>query len=74
MSLYYHTAYLEMLESRCIAETCALTSAALLIEDGVKPEPATISGLHALCRQGLDLLLLEGFEAREEMTQPNIGE
>jgi hypothetical protein len=70
MSLYYHTAYLEMLQSRCTAETCAVTSAALLIEDGAKPEPAMISGLHALRRQGLNLLLLEGFEARrEEMTR-----
>jgi hypothetical protein len=70
MSLYYHTAYLEMLQSRCTAETCAVTSAALLIEDGAKPEPAMISGLHAQRRQGLNLLLLEEFEARrEEMTR-----
>jgi hypothetical protein len=69
MSLYYHTVYLEMLQSRCTAETCALTSAALLIEDGAKPEPAMISGLHELCRQGLNLLLLEGFEVREEMSR-----
>jgi hypothetical protein len=64
-----YKAYLEMLQSRRIAESCALTSAALLIADGVKPDPETIRGLHALRQEGLDLLLLGGVEAGEEMSR-----
>jgi hypothetical protein len=60
-------AYLEMLKSRRTAENCALKSAALLIAAGPKPESATISGLHALREEGLDLLLLEGGKAVDEM-------
>ncbi|KAJ7312489.1 hypothetical protein DFH08DRAFT_1087654 [Mycena albidolilacea] len=62
-----YMAYLEMLKSRCTAENCALKSAALLVADGPKPESATISGLHALREEGLDLLLLEGMEATDEI-------
>jgi hypothetical protein len=62
-----YMAYLKMLKSRCTAENCALKSAALLIADGPEPESATISGLHALFEEGLDLLLLEGMEVTDEI-------
>ncbi|KAJ7828226.1 hypothetical protein B0H14DRAFT_3719029 [Mycena olivaceomarginata] len=59
--------YLDMLQSRRGAENCALQSAALLIVDGLKPESETVRNLHTLRQEGLDLLLLEGVKARDEM-------
>jgi hypothetical protein len=50
-----YMAYLEMLKSRRTAENCALKSAALIIEDGIKPDSETIHGLHGLRQQGLNL-------------------
>jgi hypothetical protein len=68
-------AYLEMLKSRRTAENCALKSAALLA-DGPKPEPVTICGLQTLRQEGLDLLLLKGVAAGDEIdlgpTQPHM--
>jgi hypothetical protein len=64
-----YMAYLEMLKSRRTAENCALKSAALIIEDGIKPDSETIHGLHGLRQQGLNLLLLEGVAAGEEITR-----
>ncbi|KAJ7312512.1 hypothetical protein DFH08DRAFT_943647 [Mycena albidolilacea] len=62
-----YTAYLEMLKSRRTAENCALKSAALVVVDGPKPEAETVRGLHTLRREGLDILLLEGAQATDEM-------
>ncbi|KAF7370294.1 F-box domain-containing protein [Mycena sanguinolenta] len=62
-----YEAYLAMLKSRWEANNCSLKRAALLIIDGPKPDPVTIAGLHALRREGLDLLLLDSAEADEEM-------
>ncbi|KAJ7825735.1 hypothetical protein B0H14DRAFT_3725892 [Mycena olivaceomarginata] len=50
-----YMAYLEMLKSRRTAENCALKSAALIIEHGIKPDSETIHGLHGLRQQGLNL-------------------
>jgi hypothetical protein len=61
-----YTAYLGMLKSRWTSEGCALKTAALATE-GSGPNTATLHGLHALRKEGLDLLLLEGEEASSEM-------
>lgn len=61
-----YSAYLAMVESRWKAENCALKRAALLsLSSG--PDPATLADLTALCREGLDILLLEGTEAADQM-------
>ncbi|KAJ6562427.1 hypothetical protein B0H19DRAFT_97186 [Mycena capillaripes] len=62
-----YRAYLDMVKSRWTAEHCALTAAALLVEDGPKPSSATICDLNALRRDGLDFLSLEEVEASDEM-------
>ncbi|KAJ6541684.1 hypothetical protein B0H19DRAFT_1174206 [Mycena capillaripes] len=61
-----YTAYLEMLESRWKAENCALKAAALLTE-GPGPDPATYWALRTLGRDGLELSLMEGEDARDEI-------
>jgi hypothetical protein len=60
-------AYLEMLKSRRAAANCALRSAALLLADGPDPESSTMSGLDTLRQEGLDLLVLGGDRASDEM-------
>jgi hypothetical protein len=62
-----YTVYLEMLKSRWKAEGCALKTAALFTGLGPGPDASILQGLHALRRDGLDLLLLEGEDARDEM-------
>ncbi|KAJ6504507.1 hypothetical protein DFH09DRAFT_1439990 [Mycena vulgaris] len=57
--------YLQMLRSRWKTEGGALKSAALFTETGPKPDPETLNGLDMLCRNGLDLVLLEGRAARD---------
>jgi hypothetical protein len=63
-----YTAYLGMLKSRWTSKGCALKTAALATE-GSGPNTATLHGLHALRKEGLDLLLLKGREARSEMSR-----
>ncbi|KAF7345515.1 F-box domain-containing protein [Mycena venus] len=58
--------YLDMLISRWRAEHCAL-NAAILATEGPGPDSATLDGLHELRREGLDLLVLEGEDAGDEM-------
>ncbi|KAF7345524.1 F-box domain-containing protein [Mycena venus] len=60
-----YTAYLEMLKSRWRAEDCALTAAVLATEVH-GPDTATLLGLHALRREGLNFFLAEGIEAIDE--------
>lgn len=60
-----YSQYLRMLNSRWMAPGCVLQSTALLMADGLRPDPATLSGLEMLRQDGLDLLLLEGLEAAE---------
>ncbi|KAJ7493753.1 hypothetical protein FB451DRAFT_448654 [Mycena latifolia] len=55
--------YLKMMESRWREQNCAFKSAALLIDSGPGPNPATLDGLDSLRKDGLDLLLLHGEEA-----------
>ncbi|KAJ6580780.1 hypothetical protein B0H19DRAFT_1112346 [Mycena capillaripes] len=62
-----YTAYLEMLKSRWEAENCALKNAALLTDSGPGPDSSVLKGLNALRLKGLDLLLLRGDEAGEEL-------
>ncbi|KAJ7663979.1 hypothetical protein DFH06DRAFT_1295952 [Mycena polygramma] len=65
-----YTAYLGMLTSRWNAEGSALQKAALLVQSesvGTGPNLGTLRGLNALRRLGLDLLLLRGREALDEM-------
>ncbi|KAF7356296.1 F-box domain-containing protein [Mycena venus] len=62
-----YAAFLEMLESRWKAENCALKTAALVIEDGPGPDPRTCAGLLGLHAEGLNLLLLDGVAAQDEM-------
>ncbi|KAJ7467774.1 hypothetical protein B0H11DRAFT_47263 [Mycena galericulata] len=59
--------YVEMLQSRRKAPTCALQSAALLLgdPDGTGPDPEALSKLDNLRKGGLDLLLLTGSEASD---------
>ncbi|KAJ7780041.1 hypothetical protein DFH07DRAFT_793532 [Mycena maculata] len=59
--------YLEMLQSRRKGEHPALRGAALLTDGRTAPDPATLDGLHALRRDGLDLLLLGEEEAERKM-------
>ncbi|KAJ6457434.1 hypothetical protein C8R47DRAFT_1164358 [Mycena vitilis] len=59
--------YLAMLKSRWTEQGCALQRAALATEEGPGPDPATLLGLMALRRDGLDILLVEGTAARYEM-------
>ncbi|KAJ6580828.1 hypothetical protein B0H19DRAFT_485705 [Mycena capillaripes] len=61
-----YPAYLEMVKSRWKAEDYALKRAVLLSSDSA-PDPATLAGLGALRREGLDILLLEGADAGDEM-------
>ncbi|KAF7345523.1 ABC protein [Mycena venus] len=61
-----YTAYLEMLKSRWTAENCALNAATLAAE-GPGPDSATLHGLHALRREGLDLFLVAGWKAVDEI-------
>jgi hypothetical protein len=59
--------YLTMLKSRWKAEGCALKAAALLTSLGPGPDASILQSLRALRREGLDLLLLEGEDAKDEM-------
>jgi hypothetical protein len=61
-----YTTYLDMLKSRWTSEGRALKTAALATA-GSGPNTATLHGLYALRKAGLDLLLLEGEEANTEM-------
>ncbi|KAJ7902473.1 hypothetical protein B0H13DRAFT_2513259 [Mycena leptocephala] len=62
-----YSVYLSMLKSRWKAEGCALKAAALLTSLGPGPDASILQGLRALRREGLDLLLLEGEDAKDEM-------
>ncbi|KAJ6552057.1 hypothetical protein DFH09DRAFT_1366446 [Mycena vulgaris] len=57
--------YLQMLRSRWKTNDCSLNSAELPTEFGPKPDSLMRSGLDVLCRDGLNILLLEGSEAGE---------
>ncbi|KAF7336856.1 F-box domain-containing protein [Mycena venus] len=61
-----YSLYLEMVKSRWKASNCALRSAVLLTEVR-HPDPDTLHGLHTLRGEGLDLLLVEGVDARAQM-------
>jgi hypothetical protein len=56
-----------MLKSRRAATNCALKSTAQLLVDGPEPKSATRSGLETLRREGLDLLVLGGDRASDEI-------
>ncbi|KAJ7846270.1 hypothetical protein B0H13DRAFT_2093563 [Mycena leptocephala] len=56
--------YLDMLKSRWKTEGSALKTAALLTGSNSGPDSSTLRGLHTLRRDGLDLLLMEGRDAR----------
>ncbi|KAJ7138256.1 hypothetical protein C8R44DRAFT_728415 [Mycena epipterygia] len=58
---------LQMLESRWKTKGCALKSAALLINSGTGPAPATLRGLDVLRREGMELLVLQGRDASKLM-------
>ncbi|KAJ7483492.1 hypothetical protein FB451DRAFT_1364403 [Mycena latifolia] len=57
--------YLHMLQSRWKTNDRALKGATLVTDSMRKPDRATLNGLTALSRDGLDLLLLEGGEAED---------
>ncbi|KAJ7483450.1 hypothetical protein FB451DRAFT_1170050 [Mycena latifolia] len=59
--------YLTMIKSRWRAPNCALRSAALIMNSGPGPTPATLHGLDSLRKDGLDLQLLYGDEAVDVM-------
>ncbi|KAJ7457187.1 hypothetical protein B0H11DRAFT_2063165, partial [Mycena galericulata] len=61
-----HPPYLKMLRSRWENQDCTLRAAMLLTESS-RPDISTLSGLEALRRDGLDLLLLEGSDALRVM-------
>jgi len=65
-SSFDYTVYLEMIKSRWRAEHSALKTAALATK-GPGPDSATLHGLHALRREGLDLLVVKGDNARTEV-------
>ncbi|KAF7345451.1 hypothetical protein MVEN_01563200 [Mycena venus] len=58
-SFFDYTAYLKMLKTRWEVGYCALRYAALIIDEGPSPDFVTLVGLHALRREGLNLLLTE---------------
>ncbi|KAJ7330534.1 hypothetical protein DFH08DRAFT_314625 [Mycena albidolilacea] len=58
--------YSEHLKLRWEAEECALNSAAL-VTGGHGPDLATLEDLRALRQEGLELLMVEGVEAKREM-------
>lgn len=62
-----HAAYLKMLRSRWDNEHCTLKAASLVTHLGLRPDPATLSGLEALRHDGLDLLVFEGSDAQAVM-------
>ncbi|KAF7371145.1 F-box domain-containing protein [Mycena sanguinolenta] len=57
---------LTMLQSRCREAQCSLKTVALFTER-TGPNSATFEGLQALRRDGLDLLLVKGAAARQEV-------
>ncbi|KAJ7706735.1 hypothetical protein B0H17DRAFT_1001168 [Mycena rosella] len=59
--------YLQMLQSRWDAGGRTLKAAALLVDSGPHPDPATLRGLGALRQEGLDFLVLMGEEAADEL-------
>ncbi|KAJ7737086.1 hypothetical protein B0H16DRAFT_108226 [Mycena metata] len=58
---------LEMLTCRWRAPDCPFEYAALVTDLGPVPNRATVNALDALRREGLNLVVLEGLEARDEM-------
>ncbi|KAJ7654593.1 hypothetical protein DFH06DRAFT_1047328 [Mycena polygramma] len=48
---------LAMLKSRWHADGCALKTGALVVDMGLKPDPATLCGFRTLQQEGLDLLV-----------------
>ncbi|KAJ6481629.1 hypothetical protein C8R45DRAFT_307946 [Mycena sanguinolenta] len=61
-----YSLYPKMLRTRWEADWSALTNAALLMEDS-SPDSGTLEALRALRLEGLDLLILEGSVALQEM-------
>ncbi|KAF7366655.1 F-box domain-containing protein [Mycena sanguinolenta] len=61
-----YSMYPKMLRTRWEADGSALKNAALLAEDS-RPDSGMLRDLHALRREGLDLLILEGRVALREM-------
>ncbi|KAJ7780063.1 hypothetical protein DFH07DRAFT_1025818 [Mycena maculata] len=59
------THYIEMLESRWRAPGCTLEAAAVVSVKRPGPNPAALTRLKMLRQDGLDLLLLEGWEASD---------
>ncbi|KAF7340696.1 ABC protein [Mycena sanguinolenta] len=62
-----YTTFLQMLRARWEIDGSALTDSALLLAEGWKPDPGTLDLLHALRLDGLDLRILAGREALEEI-------
>ncbi|KAJ7023844.1 hypothetical protein C8F04DRAFT_1133442 [Mycena alexandri] len=58
---------LEMFNYRWRAPDCVFEHAALLTDSGPVPNRTTVNGLDALRREGLNLVVVEGVEARDEM-------
>ncbi|KAJ6530863.1 hypothetical protein DFH09DRAFT_1285013 [Mycena vulgaris] len=62
-----YSLYHSMLKSRWQAEGCSLKRSALLTEWGQKPDAATLTGLNVLRQDGLEISMLEGKEASEDI-------
>jgi hypothetical protein len=62
-----HTVYLEMLRSRWKMADRKLKASAFLAYGSPLPQPATLVELDALRQEGLDILLLDGVEAKNVM-------
>ncbi|KAJ7780134.1 hypothetical protein DFH07DRAFT_793903 [Mycena maculata] len=61
--------YLKMLRSRWKANGCALKAAALLARSAPGPDSVTLNGLDIIRQQGLNVVLLDGEQALDVMTQ-----
>ncbi|KAF7353517.1 ABC protein [Mycena sanguinolenta] len=59
--------YLKMLDSRWRAEESRLENTALLVTGGLGPDLTTLYGLRALCDGGLNLVVLQGEKARNQI-------
>ncbi|KAJ7230268.1 hypothetical protein GGX14DRAFT_692091 [Mycena pura] len=64
-----HAVFLEMIRSRCRAVPRHIERAALVICEGLLPDPETLNALYALRREGLDLSVLEGDAADDTMNR-----
>ncbi|KAJ6530823.1 hypothetical protein DFH09DRAFT_1326720 [Mycena vulgaris] len=59
--------HLQMLQSRWQTDDRALEAAALMTESGRGPDPGTLDDFRNLRQDGLDLVVLEGWEAHDHI-------